>query len=1293
MKRAPWLSLLAALAPLCHGQVEVGGGAPNDTVRQAFLSAFFRGGFHSMVSLPPVADVRRLGTTGYVQEFNELNGTGKLALIRANAGATPVVSGEAVTDTFQVWASMYAYFNTVGVGTAGYPTMDTSACLATSGNPCTFQFFSLNYALFTYAMAIDQGQNFYVRGTYYARWAAAGGITGLGPAASLEQSVTSVSGAAATLQTFARGAFYNITSGASAGRFLTVKAPIYALYVANGAHSGSFGFPTSDETVLPDGKMRQTFERGSIEYAPGQNPVTRFPVSRISLNVSTSTIRLNLGATLVVSARAFAPDGTELTDRQIVWTTSNGRVATVTATAGTATITAVGGGSATIGASSEGKTIALSLFVTAPCCGVGEGAPSGAIAQAFQDAVTRNRLKLRLPAQNPVRRLGGGYVQEFLDASPSSIVRYLLAKPDGVATAFVVSGDRLTRYEQLGGPAGSLGYPASEATPAGRQLFEAGTALAGSPIRLVTGPMLAKWAALSYEAGAAGLPISDPAAFFTFAATAGVAQAFQNGAIFAGQAGPQAGKTFLAGGLIASKYLALGGPAGRLGMPASDEYFADGRRRQEFEGGSIDYSPGDTEARANENERNPSITVTPAVVVAGSRVRLAAGGFEPDRTLRISIGGQPDFQVRTTTGAFGWETFIALSARSGPVTVRAVDLTSSASAEAVFTVRALADARLQLSRASGDMQVGIPGGILPQPLRVSVSDENGSSIAGVPVAFNASPGTQIAPSSAVTNAKGEAEAALRLPLMEGAVLATAEAGKQVVTFSARGATSALKEFPKFTQSMDAPLGEGPGTIARKGALLVAAAAALRYHQDRGEFPAANGGAEPALLNQFLTSFCATGAEGNSFCDGFFTVPETQERIVNLWRLGAFAGGGVEVAAEKPEDPAIRDALAQGSPVILALALTSDGVPAGSHFVVATGVSANAWIQIHDPNPAFGRSALNEYLLGFEAAGQRWKAALTGAARLRPPAAVYPGFLVSSSSAAFEVRSPSGDCGVNFEFPSSPATPGAAPAAAGGVFRFRYCAGAETRYQLDLTGSGVQRATLTDLSDPGGRLELSAGAGASFALSRPATLWKAAPLEMTLTAGGVVNAATLTPGIAPGSLVYIRGTGLSGGKVELDGQPVTVVAAEAFRVIAQAPLEVPPGQHSMRVESRFGSAEQAVEVRETAPAIFQSANSVVNQAGTVNSPVSPAQRGQAIVVYCTGLGAVDRQGTLARVKTPVSAVLGGVELPVAFAGLAPGMTGVYQVNIVLPAATPPGLDLELRLRQQGADSNSVPVSIQ
>jgi uncharacterized protein (TIGR03437 family) len=1280
------LCLLAAFAQPGFGQVDVGSGAPNDTVRQGFVTAFYRGIFPSLVKLPPTGDVRRLGTTGYVQEFNELNGTGKLALIRASAGDISIVNDEAVTDTFQVWATMYAYFNSVGVGTAGYPKMDTAPCPPVSNNSCTYQVFDRNYALFVYVLANDLGQTFYTRDPYYTQWLAAGGVSTLGPATGGEQAVTSVAGTGATLQTFTQGALYNMTSGTMAGRLLTVKSPIYTLYVSGGAHSGSLGFPIANEIVLPDGSLRQSFERGAIDYTPGKEPVFRYPVSTISLSAPTSTIRLNLGEVLTVTARAYAPNGSELTDRAIVWTTSNGRVATVAASGNTATIKAVGGGSVTISAISEGKTVSLAIFVTAPCCGVGEGAPSGLVTQAFQDAVTRNRLNLRLPAADPVRRLGAGYVQEVFDANPAFTIRYLLAKPDNVAAVFVVAGELLARYEQLGGPAGTLGYPGSDATAGGRQVFGGGVALlAGSPVRLVSGAVAAKWAALGYETGAAGLPISDTAPFSTFLATTGLAQAFRNGTILAAQGGAQVGKAFFVGGLIAAKYVSLGGPAGRLGMPASDEYSDGGRRRQEFEGGSIDYAPGDAEAQASERERHPSVTATPPSAVAGSRVRLAAGGFEPNRTLRVSITGQPDFQVRTETGAYSWETFIARNAPTSQVTVRAVDPQGGpASAETVLTVRALADARLQVSKVSGDTQVGIPGATLPQPLRVSVRDEYGTPVAGIPVVFSASPGAQIVLASASTNANGEAEAVLRLPL-EGAALATAEASRQVVTFSARGASSTLRNFPKFSQTLDLPLGGGPGTIARNGALLVAAAAALRYHQDRGDFPAANGPAEPSLLNQFLTSYCAAGAEGDAFCDGFFTVPETQERIVNPWRLGAFAGGAVEVVAGKPEDTTIRDALAQGLPVILALALTSDGVPAGSHFVVAIGTQSNGWIQIQDPSPAFARTLLIDYLLGFDAGGHRWKATLTGAAYLAPGQAETTGFLVSSSTAALEVRSQSAVCGVNFEFPLSPPSSEA--------FRFRFCDGSQPLYQLDLGGKGGQRATLTDLGDPGGRLELAAGAGAAYSLSRPATVWKATPLAVTLAASPVLNAATLTADIAPGSLIYIGGTGLSEGKVEMDGQPVTVVAQQPFQLTAQVPLDVAPGAHSIRVESPYGSAEQAVQIRETAPAIFPSANAVINQDGTLNAPLSPARRGQVIVVYSTGLGAVERQGTLARARAPVSAVVAGAELPVAFAGLAPAMTGIYQVNIVLPSSIPPGLDLELRLRQQGVDSNSVPLSIQ
>ena len=65
---------------------------------------------------------------------------------------------------------------------------------------------------------------------------------------------------------------------------------------------------------------------------------------------------------------------------------------------------------------------------------------------------------------------------------------------------------------------------------------------------------------------------------------------------------------------------------------------------------------------------------------------------------------------------------------------------------------------------------------------------------------------------------------------------------------------------------------------------------------------------------------------------------------------------------------------------------------------------------------------------------------------------------------------------------------------------------------------------------------------------------------------------------------------------------------------------------------------------------------------------------------TGLGAVSpavAAGTptpaspLSATVTPVTANIGGRTATVTFAGLAPGLIGVYQVNIIVPLATPSG----------------------
>jgi uncharacterized protein (TIGR03437 family) len=189
------------------------------------------------------------------------------------------------------------------------------------------------------------------------------------------------------------------------------------------------------------------------------------------------------------------------------------------------------------------------------------------------------------------------------------------------------------------------------------------------------------------------------------------------------------------------------------------------------------------------------------------------------------------------------------------------------------------------------------------------------------------------------------------------------------------------------------------------------------------------------------------------------------------------------------------------------------------------------------------------------------------------------------------------------------------------------------------------------------------------------------------------------------VMVIFGTGLSVGQaslpvasdattVDIDGVPVTVLAATPFQINAVIPSNVEPGTHTLHVQSPYGSAQQPIVISAVAPAIFLVGNplvgALVNQNGTMNGPSSPAIRGQTTVVYATGLGAVTSQGN---VTTPVTVVLNGQELPVAFAGLAPGTAGEYQVNVLIPATTPPGLGISLTLKQGGQLSNTVTLALQ
>jgi uncharacterized protein (TIGR03437 family) len=306
--------------------------------------------------------------------------------------------------------------------------------------------------------------------------------------------------------------------------------------------------------------------------------------------------------------------------------------------------------------------------------------------------------------------------------------------------------------------------------------------------------------------------------------------------------------------------------------------------------------------------------------------------------------------------------------------------------------------------------------------------------------------------------------------------------------------------------------------------------------------------------------------------------------------------------------------------------------------------------------------------------------------------------------ALDVASATGPCGQPIDFQDvatiSPAS--AAPL----VSRLRYCDGTHAVYQLSLGESQAWRASLTDLATAGRRSDLIGGSVIAYKVTRPAAQLLLSPQDVTIAANGVVSGASLTPGIAPGGLMAIFGSGLAGpggdSVVQINGEAAAVVSKSPFQIMAQVPPDLAPGPYPLSVQSPYGSTQQTVQVAATAPAILPSSNKiiagspaygmVVNQDGSMNSPSNPAQRGQQLTIYCTGLGAVDGS-TPANAQTPVTIVLNGMSIDPVDAVLTPAFIGLYQVDLPIPAVTPPGIDLPLLLRQPDGDSNTVFVAIQ
>jgi uncharacterized protein (TIGR03437 family) len=183
--------------------------------------------------------------------------------------------------------------------------------------------------------------------------------------------------------------------------------------------------------------------------------------------------------------------------------------------------------------------------------------------------------------------------------------------------------------------------------------------------------------------------------------------------------------------------------------------------------------------------------------------------------------------------------------------------------------------------------------------------------------------------------------------------------------------------------------------------------------------------------------------------------------------------------------------------------------------------------------------------------------------------------------------------------------------------------------------------------------------------------------------GIVNAASHTSAVAPGSVAAVLGsfavsapavggTPLPTSLAQLSMQFDGTIAAPLFYVSSQqVNIQIPwglPWQSqttlTATVADRF-SAPQTVDLVSFAPGIFTldgTQGAIQNAAFQIVDRSNPATAGSTVVtIYCTGLG-----DPVALATAPPTVTIGGAIAHVLSAGLAEGLVGVYQVSAMVPA---------------------------
>ena len=394
----------------------------------------------------------------------------------------------------------------------------------------------------------------------------------------------------------------------------------------------------------------------------------------------------------------------------------------------------------------------------------------------------------------------------------------------------------------------------------------------------------------------------------------------------------------------------------------------------------------------------------------------------------------------------------------------------------------------------------------------------------------------------------------------------------------------------------------------------------------------------------------------------------------------------------------------------------------------SGASGSGSVTVHFPGTLAYTPGVKQHLVVniADSAGKRWGFQLT--ARLANSASTQAGSFAAGADGFtqlvctqtnFRSQSFGNTCATNgmpleyIEHTQSGSRPGMASAA---TFEFDWTppatnAGSLTVYVAALAANG-------DNSDRGDHTYT-----ARYTLA-PASAGTA-PLP-AIASVGVVNAASLQPGISAGSWVTIYGSNLAGNtrawssadfvngalptqldgvSVKIDGKSAYVAYISPTQINAQAPADSALGPVPVEVTYNGSTSPPGTaQLQAVSPAFFlwsgkyavatRQDYSLVAPAGLIQGiPTLPAKPGDVIVLWGTGFGATNPSvppgvlppsSPVANLANPVSLTIGNVSATLVGAAIAPGNPGLYQIAVQVPASVPDG-DLAVVAQVSGIQS--------